>query len=86
MVCVPGIPRVPQTGPVAQIFAFWWIYCVMLVAIYTGNIISFLSVVKINPPFDSLRGLLDNTDYKFGILGGSGWENDFKVGKHVQVI
>ena len=51
----------------------------MLVAIYTGNIISFLTVIKTHPPFNSLRGLLDNTEYKFGILGGSGWEDDFKV-------
>ena len=77
--CFLGIPRLPQTGPVAHVFAFWWIYCLMVVAIYTGNIISFLTVIKTHPPFDSLRGLLDNTEYKFGILGGSGWEDDFKV-------
>ena len=61
----------------------WWLFCIVVVATYCGNLIAFLTVSKGKPPFASLEGLLLVKDeFRWGTLGGTNWEDAFiRVGK-----
>ncbi len=51
-------------------------------ATYKGNIIAMLAVDDTSPPFNSLEELLEMPEYDIGILGGTAWDNLFKVRTH----
>ena len=54
----------------------WWLFCIIVVAIYCGNLIAFLTVSKDKPPFNSLEELLiQKGEFRWGTLGGSAWED-----------
>ena len=54
----------------------WWLFCIVVVAIYCGNLIAFLTVTKDKPPFNSLEELLMlKGEFRWGTLGGTAWED-----------
>ena len=54
----------------------WWLFCIIVVAIYCGNLIAFLTVTKDKPPFNSLDELMKQKgEFSWGTLGGSAWED-----------
>ena len=55
-------------------------YCIIMMATFTANLIAFLAVDKYKPPFEDLEGLVSQNQYTFGILGGSTWNDLFQVG------
>ena len=54
-------------------------YCIIMMATFTANLIAFLAVDKYKPPFEDLEGLVAQNQYTFGILGGSTWNDLFQV-------
>ena len=48
-------------------------------ATYIGNLIAFLVVVKISPPFYNLDDLGSQDEYHFGTMGATIWEMTFRV-------
>ena len=47
---------------------------------YLANLTSFLAVVRVDPPFNSLDELVDQDEYSFGVQGNTGFEILFRVG------
>jgi hypothetical protein len=68
-----------MSSPGHCILGFTWWAVVILFGSYTGNLVAFLTVVKVSPPFTDLEELAAQSQYKFGTLGGTMWEQTFKV-------
>ena len=77
-----GQREIPRMKSSRIIFITWWTFTVVIVATYTGNLVAFLTVVKIYPPFRSLAELVEQDEYLFGTLG-SGWATVFKVRQNI---
>ena len=56
------------------IVGFWWLFCIVIVATYSGNLIAFLTVDKYNAPFETLKEMAEKGEYKFGTIGGTSFE------------
>lgn len=50
-----------------------------MVATYSGNLIAFLTVTIDKAPFNSLEELVEQDDYKWGILAGTYFVTWFQV-------
>jgi hypothetical protein len=71
---------VDPKAPAARImFACWWIYCITLGAVYSGNLIAFTAVTIERLPFDGIDDVAYQDEYKIGTLGGAIYETWFKV-------
>jgi hypothetical protein len=53
--------------------SFYWLFSMVVVATYCGNMIAFLSVTKDTLPFDTLDELLDQDEYIWGTVGQTLW-------------
>ena len=69
----------PQTSLARSVVGAFWLYAIVMVATYGGNLIAFLSIAKQEMPFETLSELLDQSKYKYGMLGGSGYAVEFPV-------
>ena len=58
---------------------FWWLFCIVIVATYSGNLIAFLTVDKYIVPFETLKEMALEGEYKFGTIGDSAIETAIKV-------
>ncbi|XP_063428109.1 glutamate receptor ionotropic, kainate 2-like isoform X1 [Mytilus trossulus] len=61
------------------LLSFWWIFCIIMMATYSGNLIAFLTVTKDKLPFTDLSGLVAQDKYEWGTQGGSVFEHIFKT-------
>lgn len=57
----------------------WWIFCIIMMATYSGNLVAFLTVTKEKLPFSNIAGLVEQGSYKWGTLEGTVFETIFKV-------
>ena len=53
--------------------------CLIFFGAFTAGLTSSLAVVKTQPPFQNLKDLYENTNYKVGTIKGSIYEYNFKV-------
>ena len=44
--------------------------CVIVVALYTGNLVAYLSVTKLTMPFETLDEIATQTSYSYGYING----------------
>lgn len=58
---------------------FYWMSCMVIVATYSGNLIAFLTVSKDVLPFDTLEGMADQNEYRFGYIGGTALDHYIRV-------
>jgi hypothetical protein len=56
-----------------------YVAAVVLVAAYSGALISFLTLQRVNPPFTTLRGLLHHGGYRVATIAKSAHFNTFYV-------
>jgi hypothetical protein len=78
--CFPtGGLRLPVSQTGRTIVCCWWLFCIILSATYSGNLIAFLTVTKEKPPFDSLSEMVAQDEYEWGTLGGTYWMTWFEV-------
>ena len=52
------------------VVGFFWVFSIVVMATYSGNLIAYLTVNRIQLPFDSLERMIESRDYKFGVMGG----------------
>ncbi len=84
--CVVGALHRFLPGPVCVMVSFWWLYALVLLATYTGNLIAFLAVENSRPPFQTLLELATQQHgYEMGTQGGTAWEDEMKV-QHIIVM
>ena len=58
----------------------WWLFCIIIVGTYCGNLIAFLTVTKDRAPFGTLEEMVDmKNEYKWGVQAGTNWEVVFTV-------
>ncbi|XP_052784704.1 glutamate receptor ionotropic, kainate glr-3-like isoform X2 [Mya arenaria] len=77
LLCQGGV-HLPDSHAGRTIVSSWWLFCIVVVGIYSGNLIAFLTVTKESPPFTTLEELVKlKGTYKWGTLGGTHWENLF---------
>ncbi|XP_067681067.1 glutamate receptor ionotropic, kainate 1-like [Haliotis asinina] len=66
-----GGAYLPKTQSGRSVLACWWLLTVILAATYSGNLIAFLTVTTEKPPFSTLGEMVDQTEFKWGLIGGS---------------
>ncbi|XP_067674634.1 glutamate receptor ionotropic, delta-1-like [Haliotis asinina] len=68
--CSQGSSTLSTTESNRILLAFWWLTCIPITSVYSGNLVAILTVSKENVPFTGLDGLLDS-GYDVGIETGS---------------
>ncbi|XP_050407044.2 glutamate receptor ionotropic, delta-2 isoform X1 [Patella vulgata] len=66
-----GGNHVTQSSSGRFLIGFWWLFCMVMAATYSGNLVAFLTVTKDKPPFTSLAGMIQQDDYIWGTIGGT---------------
>ena len=66
-----GTPRLPHSAPGRLVMGAFLLSCTILVSVYTANLMAFLAVRRLQMPFSTLEEFVDNSHYKFGVLGGA---------------
>ncbi|XP_046572367.1 glutamate receptor ionotropic, delta-1-like isoform X2 [Haliotis rubra] len=74
-----GSNSLPKSSPGRILISFVWLFCIIMVAAYSGNLIAFLTVSKNYPPFKTLAEVTEQTDYTWGTDGGSMWTTLFQT-------
>ncbi|ESO96489.1 hypothetical protein LOTGIDRAFT_115937, partial [Lottia gigantea] len=74
-----GGPNQPRSSSGRLLIACWWLFSIVVVAIYSGNLIAFLTVTKDQPPFETLAELSQQDTYKWGTIGGTIWTTFLKT-------
>ncbi|ESO83614.1 hypothetical protein LOTGIDRAFT_133062, partial [Lottia gigantea] len=74
-----GCSNQPKSASGRCIVAFWWLFSIILVAAYSGNLIAFLTVTKDQQPLTSLMELGQQSEYRWGTVGSSVWETFLEV-------
>ncbi|XP_046379514.1 glutamate receptor ionotropic, kainate 2-like [Haliotis rufescens] len=54
-----------------MLFSFWWLFCLIMAAIYRGNLMAFLTVSRTDIPFRNLEELANQDVYDVGATTGS---------------
>ncbi|KAL4222939.1 hypothetical protein ACF0H5_018980 [Mactra antiquata] len=63
----------------------WWLFCIVIVGTYCGNLIAFLTVTKDKPPFETLNEMVEmKGTYKWGLQAGTNWEHVFKTSNRTE--
>ena len=58
--------RLPGSSSGRVLVAAWWLFCIVMGATYSGNLIAFLTVRLEVKPFHSLQQMLDQDTYVWG--------------------
>ncbi|XP_048244531.1 glutamate receptor ionotropic, kainate 2-like [Haliotis rufescens] len=66
-----GGKHLPFSASGRFLVASWWIFSIVMSATYSAKLIANLAVPRVDKPFSSTRELLENTDYKWGVVGKS---------------
>ena len=74
-----GCEHRPGSLAVRFVFGGWWLFCIIIVATYGANLVAFLAVTQRTLPFNSLKELSEQTEYKMGVQGGTAYVAAFKV-------
>ncbi|XP_069121394.1 glutamate receptor ionotropic, delta-1-like [Argopecten irradians] len=72
-----GGEHLPQSQTGRTLLSSWWLFCIIMMATYSGNLIAFLTVTKDKPPFSTVAGMIQNDNYRWGTIGGSSWIDAF---------
>lgn len=74
-----GGESLPNSQSGRTMITFFWLFSLIMVATYSGNLIAFLTVTIDKAPFNSLEELVEQDDYKWGILAGTYFVTWFQV-------
>ncbi|CAG2206005.1 unnamed protein product [Mytilus edulis] len=59
-----GGEHVAASSAGRTLLSCWWIFCIIMVATYSGNFVAFLTVTKETLPFKDVEGLVEQNTYK----------------------
>jgi hypothetical protein len=75
-----GGVHLPDSTAGRTLVSSWWLFCIIIVGIYSGNLIAYLTVTKEKLPFQTLDGLIRSKGtYKWGTVGDSYFSTVFLV-------
>lgn len=57
----------PVTQTSRTKFAFWSLFAIIVMAFYTSQLVAFLSIKHENLPFNDIKGLVNQSEYTWGI-------------------
>ena len=76
---VSGGKNLPTSQAGRTIISSWWIFCIIAIAVYSGNLTATLAISKQKLSFTTVAEMVEQTEYKWGTLGNSVYETIFKV-------
>lgn len=76
---ITGGVTLPTSLAGRTIISSWWIFCIVSIAVYSGNLTAAFTVNKQRLPFTNLEEMVKQKEYKWGLLGNSVYETVFKV-------
>ena len=74
-----GIPGPPSRPASRTFLSCYWLLTITITAIYTGNLIAFMTIKKIKLPVNTLEDLADHPEFQAGISVGTAYYDLFKV-------
>ncbi|GFS13153.1 glutamate receptor [Elysia marginata] len=74
-----GGRNLPASAAGRAFLSGWWLFCIVVAGTFSGNLIAVLTVSKDKAPFDTLKDMAGQSEYKFGTLGNSMWTELFRV-------
>ena len=74
-----GGENLPTSTAGRTIISSWWIFCIISIAVYSGNLTATLAVNKQKLPFTTVDEMIKQKVYKWGTLGNSAYPSIFKV-------
>ena len=66
-----GFSPQPRDLSTRLIVTSWWLFCLVILSSYVGNLVAFLAVERQKIPFTNLHELLQQEEYLFGVLSNS---------------
>ena len=79
--CISGGSFLPHSASGRTFICSWWFFSIIVVATYGGSLIAYLTISKLDAPFDDLEGLVRQDRYKWGFKEGTVYYTAFKVGR-----
>ena len=79
MFTISGMSFTPSHGSARVLVGLQWIFCIIVAAVYTGNLVAFLTVPTIPSPVDTLSQLADQNEYRVGVVRGQALEQILRV-------
>nr|KAG5700691.1 hypothetical protein BaRGS_029056 [Batillaria attramentaria] len=61
----------PRSASGRLLVSCWWLFCIVVAATYSGNLIAFLTVDRGTPLFQTLTDLTGQSSYRWGFMHGS---------------
>ncbi|RUS85248.1 hypothetical protein EGW08_007009 [Elysia chlorotica] len=74
-----GGRNLPKSAAGRIFLSSWWLFCIVVAGTYSGNLIAVLTVTKDKPPFNTLKEMAEQNEYRFGTLKNSMWTELFKT-------
>ncbi|XP_074655748.1 glutamate receptor-like [Tubulanus polymorphus] len=76
-----GTYLLPTSQSGRCVLAFWFLFCIVVVATYTGNLISFLAVRTVDLKFRNMAEMVEQTDMQWGTITSTALVMLFKNSK-----
>ncbi len=74
-----GGDYLPKSNPGRAYVWFWWVFSIILIVTYGGNLIAYLTVSKSEVPFRTVEDIINQDRYKWGTRYGTVYFNAFQV-------
>ncbi len=76
---ISGDLQLPAAVSSRIMLSAWWVFCLVIVSTFSANLIAFLAIDIYKIPFKNLYEVLFQTEFQYGILGGTAWMSMFQV-------
>ncbi|XP_067682112.1 glutamate receptor ionotropic, kainate 2-like [Haliotis asinina] len=80
-----GGEHLPVSASGRFLVASWWIFSIVMSATYSAKLIANLAVPMVDKPFTSIKELLQNTDYTWGVVGKSSTYSLLSISKDTDI-